>query len=132
MRNENVTKRSLAIAATAVTVIMLVGTNLISVTATVDSAFASKNERHDASDVSQGASVSNSCLNPVSNSNTNDNMISKGNCGGTVSQQGKSGQASTPTTVQNANPTIEVQRQSTTAQPPLTTTRGNWKHNSML
>ena len=51
-------------------------------------------------------------------------MISNGNCGGTISQQGKSGQASTPTTVQNANPTIEVQRQSTT-QPPLTTTRGN-------
>jgi hypothetical protein len=37
-------------------------------------------------------------------------MISNGNCGGTVSQQGKSGQASTPTTVQSANPTIEVQR----------------------
>lgn len=58
-------------------------------------------------DINQAASVSNSCLNPVSNSNTNDNMISNGNCGGTVSQQGKSGQASTPITVQNANPTIE-------------------------
>jgi hypothetical protein len=52
-------------------------------------------------------------------------MISNGNCGGTVSQQGKSGQASTPTTVQTGNPTIEVQRSTTTAQPPLTTTRGN-------
>ena len=39
-------------------------------------------------------------------------MISNGNCGGTVSQQGKSGQASTPTTMQTANPTMEVQRQS--------------------
>jgi hypothetical protein len=58
-------------------------------------------------------------LNPVSNSNTNDNMISNGNCGGTVSQQGKSGQASSPITVQNANPIVEVQR-ATTAQPPLT------------
>jgi hypothetical protein len=66
--------------------------------------------RHTGGDLSQAASVSNSCLNPVSESNTNNNMISNGNCGGTVSQQGKSGQASTPTTVQNANPTIEVQR----------------------
>jgi len=51
--------------------------------------------------------------------------MSNGNCGGTVSQQGKSGQASTPTTVQNTNPTIEMQRSITTAQPPLTTTGGN-------
>ena len=64
----------------------------------------------------KAASVSNSCLNPVSNSNTNDNMISNGNCGGTISQQGRSGQTSTPTTVQNANPTIEVQR--ATGTPP--------------
>ena len=47
--------------------------------------------RHAGSDLSQAASVRNSCLNPVSNSNTNDNMISNGNCGGTISQQGKSG-----------------------------------------
>jgi hypothetical protein len=52
-------------------------------------------------------------------------MISNGNCGGTVSQQGGSGQASTPITVQNANPTIEVQRSTSTSQPPLTTTGGN-------
>ncbi len=48
-------------------------------------------------------------------------MISNSNCGGTVSQQGRLGQASTPTTVQNANPTIEVQR----SIQPLLTTRGN-------
>src|SRR5215831_9604403 len=66
-------------------------------------------ERH-TGDVSQAASVRNSCLNPTSDSNTNDNMINNGNCGGTVSQQGQSGQASTATTVQNANPNIEVQR----------------------
>ena len=48
-------------------------------------------------------------------------MISNGNCGGTISQQGGSGQTSTPTTVQNANPTIEVQR-STTTQPSVTGT----------
>ena len=51
-------------------------------------------------------------------------MISNGNCGGTVSQQGKSGQASSPITVQNANPIVEVQR-ATTAQLPLTSTGGN-------
>src|SRR5215467_15555118 len=68
-------------------------------------------ERHTGNgNLNQAASISNSCLNPVSNSNTNDNMISNGNCGGTISLQGRSGQASTPTTVQNANPTIEVQR----------------------
>jgi hypothetical protein len=45
-------------------------------------------------------------------------VISNGNCGGTISQQGSSGQDSTPTTVQNANPTIEVQRATTTTQSP--------------
>lgn len=84
-----------------------------------------KYKRHTGSDLSQAASVRNSCLNPTSDSNTNSNMVSNGNCGGTVSQQGQSGQASSPTTVQNANPTIEVQRATTTAQPPLTTTGGN-------
>ena len=77
--------------------------------------------KHTGSDLSQAASVSSSCLNPASDSNTNDNMISNGNCGGTISQQGGSGQTSTPTTVQNANPTIEVQR-STTTQPSVTGT----------
>jgi hypothetical protein len=89
-----------------------------------EDAFA-RYQRHSGSDLNQAASITNSCLNPVSNSNTNDNMISNGNCGGTVSQQGKSGQASTPTTVQNANPTIEVQRSTTTTTQPPLTTRGN-------
>jgi hypothetical protein len=82
-------------------------------------------QRHADSDLKQVASITNSCLNPISTSNTNNNMISNGNCGGTISQQGRSGQASNPPTVQNANPTIEVQRPTATAQPPLTTTRGN-------
>jgi hypothetical protein len=90
----------------------------------IEDTFA-KNGRHTGDELGQAASISNSFLNPVSDSNTNDNMISNGNCGGTISQQGKSGQASGPTTVQNANPTIEVQRSTATAQPPLTTTRGN-------
>jgi hypothetical protein len=41
-------------------------------------------------------------------------MISNGNCGGTISQQGRSGQSSNPTTVQSANPSTEVQRSTTT------------------
>ncbi|HEY1247800.1 MAG TPA: hypothetical protein VGE97_02320, partial [Nitrososphaera sp.] len=77
-----------------------------------EDAFA-RYERHTGGGVGRAASISNSCLNPVSNSNTNDNMISNGNCGGTISQQGRSGQSSSPTTVQNANPSIEVQRSTT-------------------
>jgi hypothetical protein len=104
--------------------LILLATVVTTPIAVTEDAFA-RYARHTGGDFSQAASVSNSCLNPVSDSNTNDNMISNGNCGGTVSQQGKSGQASTPTTVQNANPTIEVQRSTTTTQPPLTSTRGN-------
>ena len=44
-----------------------------------------------------------------------------GNCGGTVSQQDESGSASAPITHQTADPSIELQRAtSTSAQPPLT------------
>ena len=117
MHNEKVNKCSLAIAGMVIVLLITTYTS-----GSIMSASASA--KH-SGDVSQAASVRNSCLNPVSNSNTIDNMISNGNCGGTVSQQGRSGQASTPTTVQNANPTIEVQRATTTAQPPLTTTGGN-------
>jgi hypothetical protein len=85
---------------------------------TTDNAFA-RNERYGVSDASQAAAVSNSCLNPILDSNTIDNVIGVANCGGTVSQQEESGQASTPITHQTANPTIEVQR-ATTTQPPLT------------
>jgi hypothetical protein len=73
MHNEKVNKRSLAIAAVAV---MLLSTTLISISATSDTAFA-RNERY-VKDINQAASVCNSCLNPVSNSNTNDKMISNG------------------------------------------------------
>ena len=103
--------------------IAAVVTTLITV---IEDSFA-RYQRHTGGDLSQAASVSNSCLSPVSNSNTNDNMISNGNCGGAVSQQGRSGQASTPTTVQNANPTIEVQR-STTTQLPITGTHETCMH----
>ena len=67
------------------------------------------------------ASVNNECLNPILDSNNVDNAVGVGNCGGTISQQEESGQASAPITHQTANPTIEVQR-STTTQPPLTGT----------
>lgn len=42
-----------------------------------------------------------------------------GNCGGTVSQQVEPGQASAPITSQTANPTLELQRSTTTSQPGL-------------
>jgi hypothetical protein len=41
-------------------------------------------------------------------------MVGVGNCGGTVSQQDESGSASAPITHQTANPTIELQRSTTT------------------
>lgn len=44
-------------------------------------------------------------------------MVGVGNCGGTVSQQDESGQASAPITSQSANPTIELHR--TTTSPPV-------------
>jgi hypothetical protein len=72
-------------------------------------------------DTSQAASVSNECLNPILDSNTIDNIVDVGNCAGTVSQQDESGSAAAPITSQTANPTIELQRATTTsAQPPLT------------
>jgi len=103
-----------AILTLIVPLILLAAVVTSSITVT-DIAFA-RIEMH-TGDLNQAASISNSCLNPVSTSNTNDNMISNGNCGITISQQGKSGQASTPTTVQTASPTIEVQRSTTTQQP---------------
>ena len=52
-------------------------------------------------------------------SNTIDNVIGVANCGGTVSQQEESGQASAPITHQTANPTLELQRsQPSETQPP--------------
>ena len=70
-------------------------------------------ERYSGDSTSQAAAVSNECL-IVLDSNTIDNVVGVGNCGGTVSQQEESGQASAPITHQTANPTIEVQR----SQPP--------------
>jgi hypothetical protein len=108
MRNLKVNKYKLAIAGTVL--VLLLAITVISVTAT-DNAFA-RNERY-GSDTDQAASVSNSCLNPIFDSNTVNNVIGAANCGGTVSQQGESGQASSPITLQIASPRIEQ-----SAQPP--------------
>ena len=80
-------------------------------------------EREDirATGTSQAAAVNNQCLNPIFDSEDIDNAVGVGNCGGTVSQQDESGPASAPITSQTANPTIELQR-ATTTQPPLTGT----------
>ena len=74
-------------------------------------------------DASQAAAVSNECLNPIFDSNEDiDNAVGVGNCGGTVSQQDESGSASAPITSQTADPDIELQRATSTTQPPLTAT----------
>jgi hypothetical protein len=97
-------------------VLLLASTVAISVIVSED-AFA--RERYSGDSTSQAAAVSNDCLNPILDSNTIDNAVGVGNCGSTVSQQDESGSAAAPITSQTANPTIEVQR-ATTTQPPLT------------
>ena len=62
--------------------------------------------RYSGDSTSQVAAISNDCLNPILDSNTIDNAVGVGNCGGTISQQDESGQASAPIT----SPTIELQR----------------------
>lgn len=115
MRNLKVNKYKLATAGTAL--VLLFAITVISVT-TTDNGFA-RNERY-ASDIDQAASVSNSCLNPIFDSNTIDNVIGAANCGGTVSQQGESGQASSPITLQIASPRIEQSAQPPTPPTPPT------------
>ena len=97
-------------------ILLLALTVAISVTVSED-AFA--RERYSGDSPSQAAAVSNECLNPILDSNTIDNAVGVGNCGGTVSQQDESGQASAPITHQTANPTLEVQW---STQPPDTET----------
>ena len=43
-------------------------------------------ERYSGDSTSQAAAVSNDCLNPILDSNTIDNIVGVGNCGGTISQ----------------------------------------------
>ena len=84
-------------------VLLLAATVAISVTLSED-AFARSGKYTD--DASQAAAVSNNCLNPILDSNSIDNVVGVGNCGGTVSQQDESGQASAPITSQSANPKV--------------------------
>ena len=111
-------KANLTIIITTIPVLLLAATVAISVIVSED-AFA--RERYSGDSTSQAAAVSNDCLNPILDSNTIDNAVGVGNCGGTVSQQDESGLASAPITSQTANPAIELQR-ATTTQPPLTGT----------
>jgi hypothetical protein len=71
-----------------------------------------------AQEVNQAASLSNSCLNPLLDSNTIDNFNTIGNCGSTVSQQGEKGQSASPITLQTASPTIQVQSPQPPSEPP--------------
>lgn len=112
---ENIKRIHSKIAFVTIPVLLLAATVAISVTVSED-AFA--RERY-SGDTSQAAAVSNECLNPILDSNNIDNVVGVSNCAGTVSQQDESGQASAPITSQTANPTIELQR-ATTTQPPDT------------
>lgn len=94
--------------ATAVLAALFLASTVISMTTTTEKAFAGKYE------INQATSTSNSCLNPLFDSNTFDIAADIGNCGNTVSQQAEGGEASSPITVQTASPTIEVQ-----APPPV-------------
>jgi hypothetical protein len=109
----------------AIPLILLAATVAISVLVSED-VLARNNGKYSSDTTSQAAAVDNLCLNPILDSNTIDNVVGVGNCGSTISQQDESGSASTPITHQTANPTIELQR-ATTTQPPLTgppTTQG--------
>ena len=109
----------------SIPLIILAATVVISVLVSED-VLARNNGKYSGDTTSQAAAVDNSCLNPIIDSNTIDNVVGVGNCGSTISQQDESGSASTPITHQTANPIIELQR-ATTTQPPLTgppTTQG--------
>jgi hypothetical protein len=114
---ENVKKKHSKIIFVTIPVMVLAATVLISFVITED-AFA--RERYTGDSTSQAAAVNNECLNPIVDSNTIDNAVGVGNCGGTVSQQDESGSATAPITHQTANPTIELQRATTTQPPPTT------------
>jgi len=109
----------------SIPLIILAATVLISILVSED-VLARNNGKYLGDTTSQAAAVDNSCLNPIIDSNTIDNVVGVGNCGSTISQQDESGSDSTPITHQTANPIIELQR-ATTTQPPLTgppTTQG--------
>jgi hypothetical protein len=114
MLNNGIKKRDRNLAKISMPVLLLVATVAISALITED-AFARDGGRYSGGgDTGQAASVDNECLNPILDSNSIDNLVDVGNCAGTVSQQDESGQAGATTTHQTANPTIELQRSTTT------------------
>jgi hypothetical protein len=116
---KNANKKNRKFAFITGSAILLATTVAISFMLTED-AFA-RNGRYGAGDTtSQAAAGSNDCLNPIFDSNTIDNVIGAANCGGTVSQQGESGQASSPITLQIASPRIEQSAQPPTPPTPPT------------
>jgi hypothetical protein len=119
MPNNGIKKRDRNLAKISMPVLLLVATLAISALVIQDT-FARDGGRYSGGgDTSQAASVNNECLNPILDSNTIDNLVDVGNCAGTVSQQDESGQAAATTTHQDANPTIELQRSTTTSPPGL-------------
>jgi hypothetical protein len=119
MGAENVKEKHCRFAFFTIPVMILIA---IAAAATVAISVIISEEALASESTSQAAAVDNTCLNPILESNEDiDNAVGVGNCGGTVSQQDESGQASAPITSQTANPAIELQR-ATTTQPPLTGT----------
>jgi hypothetical protein len=104
---------------TIITIPLLLLAATVAISSVITEDTLAREGRYTGDSTSQAAAVSNECLNPIFDSNTIDNAVGLGNCGGTVSQQDESGSASAPITHQDANPTIELQR-ATTTQPPLT------------
>jgi hypothetical protein len=101
MRKE-IEKKPKPVIAAVIMTLMLLATSALSMT-TTDKVVAGKYENN------QATSTSNSCLNPLFDSNTFDIAAVIGNCGNTVSQQAEGGEASSPITVQTESPRIEVQ-----------------------
>ncbi len=94
----------------AIPVLLLAITTVATPSMITEDVFAKYGRYGTGDSTSQAAAVSNECLNPILDSNTIDNALGVGNCGGTVSQQDESGSAAAPITHQSASPTIELQR----------------------
>jgi hypothetical protein len=118
MPNNGIKKRDCNLAIVTIPILLLLATVAISALLTED-VFAREGGRYTGDSTSQAAALSNECLNPILDSNTIDNIVGVGNCGGTISQQDASGSAAAPITSQTANPDIELQRAITTSQPDL-------------
>ncbi|MGB7961282.1 MAG: hypothetical protein WCF46_15450 [Nitrososphaeraceae archaeon] len=74
----------------SIPLILLAATVAISVLVSED-VLARNNGKYSSDTTSQAAAIDNSCLNPILDLNTIDNVVGVGNCGSTISQQDKSG-----------------------------------------